>query len=378
MTSLATTTATKPDAPAGAQPQAQPLPFILGSRQGRQSFHDRTDTLTGQSKQVGPIDVVARGYARALVLEVTLSGGAGGAAVVGDDDIFGIFDQVTLTDPAGATLWQTSGWNLYLANKYLGIGSLASLHDPKLSPFFSDVDADGNGSFKLRIPIEISARDGLGSLANRNASATFKLTYHLASSGTFFDTVPAGNLPDVQVKASLEYWGTVSQEAGARFNRPVATDPPAHGTMLMGTETPYNVSSGHQQVQLTRKGNYIRALLCTLRTAAGVRTTANLPDEVTFRYDGQEQDRASLGLLRSDIAERLGLSAAEDAAGGLDVGVLPFQWDDDLDGVPGNSMRTSLLPTRTSTDLVIEGNFGAAGVLTVCTVDIAPAGPIFG
>jgi len=350
-------------------------PFVRASRQAITPFHDESNTLAATARQVGPEDVLARGFLRNIVLEVTLTGGEDGTtpAVVGDDGIFGVLDQVRLTDTAGGQLVQLSGYSLYLANKYLAIGSLASIADPKLSPAYSAIDTDGNGTFRLRVPVEISERDALGALANQNSSSTYKLEYTIAAASTLFTDEP-DTLPTVRVRAYLEYW--TQPQAQTFDGRPNATMPPAHGTTRFLSQTTYNLSSGESKVRLQRVGNFLQALLAVYRVS-NARSDANLPDTPTLTYDAQDVSRQSLAMHRADTAERLGLTAANDAAGGLDNGVFGWDWDHDLDGRPGNSLRSHLLPTTTATDLRIEGNFGAAGVLTVITADIAPAGPIF-
>lgn len=52
----------------------------------------------------------------------------------------------------------------------------------------------------LNIPVEITSRDGLGSLPNLTSAATYKLFYSINSSGNIYSTPPATTKPGVRVK----------------------------------------------------------------------------------------------------------------------------------------------------------------------------------
>lgn len=363
--------AADPAAPAAAGVLA---PFVRGSRQRTEPFHDVSHSLTTSAQQSGPHDVVARGFMRNIVLEVTLSGGDGSTtpAVVAEDAPFSVLDQVTLHDPNGSPIVQLDGYSLFLANKY---GAYAGIADPRRLPSFVGTDSDGDLKFVVRIPVEISARDAFGSLANQSASTTYKLSYTLAGSGSVFDTLPVPTVPSVRVKAWLESWS--QPPATDLLGNAIEPTPPALGTVQQWSKSVYNVSSGDQTIRLSRVGNHIRTILAVFRNSSAARNTTNLPDPITFRYDGNDLDSIGRGVLLDRIAERHVLDGSDDAAAGLDTGVIEFGFHHDLDGVAGAERRALYLPTHQGTDLELRGSFGADGTLTVLTNDVAVNGGLY-
>lgn len=350
-------------------------PFVRGSRHRSEPFHDRTDTIGATAIQRGPEDVAAFGFIRHVLVLVEATGGAAGSATVAaaEDAPFSVLDQVSLADVNGNPLvGPLSGFELYLANKYGAY--TGGLLDPKQSPGYSAPDSDGNFSFLLRLPVEISGRDALGALTNQNAGQTYKVSYTIAPSGQVYDEAP-DTLPDVRVRAWLEAW---TQPKGADLlGNPVAQMPPAHGSMQMWTRWTYNHASGSNQVRFPRVGNSIRTLVAVLRDSDGARTNDEWPDPVQLRVDGNTLDNVARAVLRHRMAEQYGFDGADDAAGGLDTGVFAWSYAADLDGRPGFEMRDAYLATTQATRLEVEGSFGGAGTLAVLTNDVASAGNIF-
>lgn len=350
------------------------VPFSRGAVERTDPFHDTSTQLATSARQVGPVDVLARGFARHLVLEVTASGGAGGGAVAEEDAPFSVFDEVALLDVNGDPICQLTGYECFVANKY---GRWVPLSDARALPSFSAVDANGDFTFRLRIPIEISGRDGFGALLNENASQTYKLRYTLAPAGNIYSTSPVTTLPSVRVKASLESW-TKPREVDL-FGNPVARKPPAHGSQQFLSHQVYNIDSGQQTVRLSRVGNHIRLLAFILRTGAapgGARSTSDWPSEIELLVDGNVIDNLSRTHLRDRMAERYRLDGADNAAQGLDAGVFVWDFAHDLDGEPGHELRDGYLRTTPATDLSIRGQFGGtADQLVVLTNDVAVTAP---
>lgn len=349
------------------------VPFTRGSRERVEPFHDKSTQQAASSRQVGPEDVLAHGFLRHLIIEVIASDGAKGAATVAADEDapFSLLGTVELQDVNGNPIVQLTGFELAMANKY---GAYAGQSDPRKSPSFTALDVNGNGSFLLRVPVEISGRDALGALKNQNAGQTYKLRYNVAASSDVF-TVAPDTLPTVRVRAWLESW--TQPQATDLFGNLVSQLPPAHGTMQYWSSYVANIEAGAQTIRLPRVGNHIRALVAILRDTSGDRSTANFPDPVELAYDGNILDNVSRSLARNRVAERYELDEVDDAAGGLDSGVFVWGYHHDLDGRPGHEMRDLYLPTTQGTDLSIRGSFGGAGTLTILTNDVAAAGGIY-
>lgn len=348
------------------------VPFVRSSRERTEEADDTTTTMTTSSQSVGPVDIPAIGYFRHLVLEVDATGADAGtaSAAFDEDGPFNVLSDLQIADVNGNPIFgPMNGYLAYLSEKY---GAYTNITDARNKPSFSTTTGTGSGggnfNFTVRIPIEISGRDGFGSLANMNASQTYKLRYSIAADSTVYTTSPATTLPDVRVRAWLEAWAQ-PRETDARGN-PQATQPPAHGATQRWSTSTYTLNSGEQVTRFTQVGNLIRTLVCVW-DEAGTRNTANFPDPIRLEYDGSLIEAIGQDVFRDRMAERYGFTAAAEAANGLDTGVFVWDFTHDLDGKPGFEMRDLYLPTTQATRLDLRGNFGASGTLTVLTNDVA-------
>ena len=335
-------------------------PFVRAAYEHVEPADDRSQQLDATSHQKGPIDVPPFGFARYLVIDVQATGGAGGGAAAREDSPFDVLQDIMVTDVNGRNIvGPFSGSDLYEANK---VGGYVENVDPKDLPSYSAPDADGNFSFKLRIPFEITSKDGLGALPNMNSSATYKLAYAIAAASKVFSTDPATTLPSIRVRVYLEAW-TQPGAADARGVPNIVT-PPMPGTTQYWTKSQFNVSAGEQRVPLQRKGNMIRNLVLILRDASGDRDEASLPADLRLEWDGRILFNTSKRLLKDQFFERYGVA--------LPDGVIALDFTHDADGKPGNENRHLWLPTSQATRMEFVGSFGAAGVLTILTNDVQP------
>ncbi len=345
-------------------------PFVRAASQVTEgAFHDNTVTLSASSStQVSDQDVPAFGYLRSLLLRVTASGGSGsGTNAVADEDApFNVLADVTLNDVNGRSLvGPLSGYDLYLANKW---GGYAYGTDATSAPEYSAVDTDGDFDFILRLPVEVSLRDGLGALPNQNSSATYKLGYSIAAASTVYGTQPAPTLPSVRVRAYAEFWSPV--EPADPRGMPNMTEPPAVGTTQHWTKsTPNVVASSENRIRMTRVGNMIRTLIFVLRDSSGDRTTTDFPDALRLEWDQRNLHVFSRDVLRRHMWEQSQLTP--------DTGVLVLPFSADLDGKIGMEMRDQWLATTEATRLELVGTFGSgASSLQILTNDVAPRGVV--
>lgn len=376
----------------GGQQQVMPVvPFIRASAEHREPCGiDVSRLLTASTQDLGVFDVPAYGYVRSLVLIVTGTGGTG-TPVFHEDGPFSVLQNVALTEPNGAVIAQfNSGYELYLANKWGGYANIAGA-DARLSPTTS-TDATGNFAFVLRIPIELSGRDGLGALPNQNAAATFKLRISLASgaaaaTGPLYTTVPTLQ-PTVRVVAYMEAWDQPEVSVAGMTNQ---VTPPAMNTTQFWSTQIFNVSAGMQTIRLTRVGNYIRNLIFVLRRA-GATGRANgqsdWPIDNWIYLDARPLDIVNKTLWTEQMWRRSGIGSraqgaaltsalTNDTAGGLDNGTFLYDFAHEFDQSLGQENRDLWLPTLGSTRLELQGNFANAGTLTVLTNDVAIAGTVF-
>lgn len=354
------------------------VPFIRASAEHVEPTGiDRTRTLTGTAQNLGVFDVPAYGYVRSLYILVEASGGSGTSVTAREDGPFNVLTDIALTEPNGAVIAQfNTGYELYLANKF---GGYRKYSDPKLSPAYTAVGGStGNFSFGLRIPIELSERDGLGSLPNQNAAATFKLRMNLNSTGNVYGTAPA-TPPAVRVRVFLEAWDQPEASMAGATNQ---TTPPAMNTTQFWSSQVYNVNAGEQTIRLTRVGNYIRNLIFIYRDDSSPATRSvgesEFPDPLRVYLDTRPVLSLNGKHWEQLMYERSGFRGTKDAAGALDNGVRVLDFTHEFDGTLGYENRDLWLPTLGSTRLEVQGNFaGTGGTLTVMTNDVAIAGPVF-
>ncbi len=378
----------------GAGKNAAPIPtvpFIRASSEHREPAGiDLTRALTAGLQDLGTFDVPAYGYLRNLVLIVTASGGVG-TPTFAEDYPFSILQNLALTEPNGAQIAAfNSGYDAMLANKYGGYRHPLGA-DPRSSPVYQSHAANGDFVFVLRVPIELNARNTLGSLPNQSAAATFKLRCMLnagsANGGLYAATAPT-TLPNVRVQAYIEAWDQPSGGQGGASNQ---VTPPAMNTTQFWSTQIFNVNAGQQTIRLTRVGNYIRNLILIQRRAGAGRLLGDVdfPDPMSLFLDTRPTETTIPRILwKNTMFERSGFGGrpqggalatvpVQDTAGGLDSGVYVYDFTHDFNGILGLENNDLWLPTLGSTRLEIQGSFANAGTLTVLTNDVAPAGSVF-
>lgn len=365
--------------PAGQGRQGATVPFIRATKKHREPIFDASVALTAGSVvfPTTPLNIPAYGYLRGLWLRVDATGGSGTGtpAVASGDAPFNIFSFIGLFDVNGAPIFGpfTSGYNAFLIGKY---GAYHRYFDARNNDFQA-VQTSGNFRFWLYLPIEFNKRNALGSLANLNAAATYKLQLSLNPSTTVFATPPAPTLPTIRVRAWLDAWAQPPQSD--LLGNMTAQTPHNHGTTQFWSEQVYPVASGNQTVRLLRVGLYLRNLVLTLRTAAGARSDADWPDPVQLFLDGFELTNVSQNFLWNEQYSLYNTTPNTlDAANTRDTGVYIFSFCDDDGPIPGFDERNRYLATLQSSRLEVRGVFGgAASSFSVMTNDISPRGDIF-
>lgn len=345
--------------PRGGQPGVIPaLPFTASAHEHTEPAFTLTVTPTTAVQQQNPIDIPAYGYIRHIFLEVSCAGGAGGTANA--DFPFNLFSSVNLQDVNGANIFgPLDGYATYLANLF---GGFANRSNPVDSPLY--VGTAPNPVFYLRIPVEISHKDGLGALSNQNAAANYKLNLAINSiagmTSAAFTTAPT-----VTIRGWLEAWTLPSPVDGR--GRPQAQVPPMLGTGQMWSSRTQSVLVGANTVALTRVGNLIRTLLFVSRDATGARVDTSFPDPVSFNWDGMVIHNASQRYLKQRAYEQTNGVLT------LPTGVFPFLFNNaGPEQAIGNENPDLWLPTSNSSRLEIVGSSAAAGSIQVLTNEVAP------
>lgn len=364
------------DAPAGG---AGLNPFVRASDEHLEPGNiDTSNQLQGSSQvDLGVFDLPAYGYMAWLYVKISSTSGAAGLnnAVLAEDGPWNVLQNIALTEPNGAYIVQfTSGYQLYLANKWGGYLPAVSA-EPKNNPFYSDGGNDGNFDFILRVPVQLSGREALGALPNQDSAGQFKFRAALAAGSTVFSTQP-DTLPTVRVQAWLAAWDQPEPQTSGMSN---AVSPPAAGTTsFWSVQSGITVNSGENNIELKRKGNYLRIIIFVFRSSSARSTgDSNWPTETRFLRDAFPARYYDDDIWQGIMFERTGFTGTKDTAGALDNGVRVHDYAHEFIGELGRENRDLWQPSRGSTRLEIAGSFGASGTMDIITNDVAIAGNVF-
>lgn len=349
-----------PSKPAAGGKAAVPAnPFTRASQQRVEHVSDQSKALSANPSDLDSIEIPASGFLRHLLVLVEVTG-LTAASTLKADAPWSVLQALSLHDVNGQPLFgPLSGFEAYLAHKFGGYSFDA---DPKRSPAYS-TDANGNFSFLLRIPVEITERDAFGALPNQNSSSTYRLAVTLAGTGDVYSAQGAG-APSARVRVWMETW-SLPNGADSR-GVPNVTAPPALGTTQYWSKEVKNVAAGQQTHRFSRVGNAIRNLILVTRDAGGARVGTIFPDPALLLWDGRQLATYNAKVLGHHTAERYAYTGAQ-----LDTGVYVLDRIHDFDGHPGGELRDGYLHTTSASRLEMQGVFGAVGTMTILTNDIA-------
>jgi hypothetical protein len=332
------------------------VPFVAAAHEHVEPAFTATATL-GDAVESGPHDVPAYGYIRHIRLEVETSGGTKGSATFADDYPFNILERVVLQDVNGSPICELDGYALFVSNL---IGGYAFRQDPREQADYSDGFVC---KFTVRIPVEISHHDALGSISNQNAAAAYKVTVRLRSAADVYGTAPTA-APSVKIRAYLEAWSLPAETDLA--GRPQAQVPPAHGTSQYWSSYNRSILNGQNSVSLSRMGNLIRNLVFITRDSDGTRSDDSFPDSVRFVWDANTLVDQSRRGNRETVNERLNSDL------GLPDGVFAYTFDNSLLNRAGDGLPSLWLATVQSSRMELQGTTTQEGNIQVITNDIAP------
>jgi hypothetical protein len=372
----------------GSKEAAPTIPFIRASFPHLEPVATVNSNALGASSQnAGVTEITSYGYMRSIILKVTATGGddTAGSVAFSENGPFNVLQEIILSEPNGATIVHLNdGYQLYLANKF---GGYRRHNDARTRLTIDETAGAGGGdfSFMLRIPVEISQRDALGSLPNQNAASAFQLKFRFADADTVYSTAPEETNPSVQVDVFLEAW---AQPMGSNPHGGMnQTTPPAMNTTQYWSVQQYTVNNGKNKIRLNRVGNYLRNVLFlfedTENGTAGTDLRAdgqtNFPSEdFTLWLDSTPiEQNLDKDVWLERINERYGYAGTADGDESPENGVFPYDFCHEFDGAVGHELRDGWLLTNTSSRLEIEGTFGASGVLRVLTNDVTIAGNVF-
>jgi len=352
-------------------------PFVAGTRRVDKATYDESKVLTASTQDLRTYECDPNGFLRGAYLLVTCVTAANAAAVTfAANGPTNVIDTITFNDTNNKPLLgPMTGFDLEMAVKF---GGYSFQDDPRLSPVFSVTTGAGatGGSFTfvLLVPVEIVAREGLGSLPNKSSSSTFDIGIRLSAS-----TVPYGVAPTNPgtVRVRIQQYGWMDPNATDMKGNQVRQNPPGAQTTQYWSKQTYALNAGAISQRLQGIDSMVRNLIFIL-DAAGSRTTgdADFPDPFTLLYETSLPIQRIRDIWRHMIGQLYGYNGTTaDVAGARNFGVYPESYCHDFTGKPGYETRLGYLPVSSATTLNVSGTIGGAGAhtLTVLVNKIVPA-----
>jgi hypothetical protein len=353
--------------------------FICGSRQNDKADYDTGNvTLTTSEQRLPAYQVSPSGYLRGIYLlcELTAVNTTVTTVAYQEDAPFNVLSVIRFLDTNSRPFIGTiTGYDLYLLNKYGGYNFQG---DAEMSATYSATSGTaltaGSGAFILFLPLEICARNALGSQLNKSGAAQFTVEMYAAGTGTVFSTAPATSTT-LRVRSVLASW--LDPEATDARGNPVDQTPPfLNTTQRWEKQVGIPISAGDRTLRLQGIDGLVRSIIFIARRSSSTRANGETdwPDPFSMKYEESYliQSRPRL-LFRWMIAMAYGYSAANDAAGGRDAGVYPiFEWMTDFNHKPGNELTRKWLPMSSASNLEIQGSWGNAVTLDILVNKVVP------
>lgn len=336
------------------------IPFTSAAHEHTEVAFDKTVEFTGATQQLGPFDVPAYGYFRHLLLNVETST-AGSAEFVGAADYpFNIFQNIQINDVNGAPIF--GPMDGYAALWCSIVGGYAGRPDPRVMPFFT-VTTGVACQFILRIPLEVSHRDGFGSLANQNAAAAYKV-YLTLNTSVAIQTSAAKTAPKLRIRGFLEAWSLPNEKS--QSGQVQAEAPPMLDSAQYHSYFLKETANGANTVILPRVGSLIRSLIIIARKANGERSDKVFPNPAALEWDsrGMRED--------TQIMLQEFLSASVPELKTRDTGVFAYPLDRSTKNTVGDDTPALWYPTAQSTRIQLRGVTEEAGTWQIITNDVAP------
>lgn len=268
------------------------------------------------------------------------------------------------------------GYTLLVVNKF---GGYLNLGDPRANAVYSVTTGSGSsgGSWTmvLYVPLEVVARDALGSLQNKSSSSSFQLLLTINTSANIYSTAPT-TLGAIVTTCFEDGW--VQPKATDLSGTPLSQQPPQLGTTQYWTRGSYNALNGAQQVQLTQGLGYpIRNFVAVnYDVSAGTRATgdSDFPTTTQFIFRGTSMWNVSKTLWKQQMSAAFDYySTTADAANGLENGVYVLWFDQDFGESPGSELRNGYLGTQQGDQFQVIATWNGNSNLYWVANYVAPA-----
>jgi len=363
----------------GKAAPVMPRSFVAGSRKNdKVDFDSGNVLLTTAEQRLNAYQIAPSGYLRGLFLTVENVAVNTTATTVAyqEDGPFNVLSVVRFLDTNSRPFIGTlTGFDVYLLNKY---GGYRFQGDTKMSATYSATSGTattaGTFAFVLYLPLEIVARNALGSQLNKSGAAQFSVELFAASTTTVFSTAPATS-STLRVRSTLASW--LDPESTDARGNPVEQNPPfLNTTQRWEKQAGIVISAGDRTQRLQGIDGLVRMLIFIARRSASTRANgeADWPDPFSLKYEESFLLQSRIRLLyRWLIGTTYGYSAANDAAGGRDSGVFPiWEFFQDFTDKPGGELTRGYLPMSSASNLEFQGTWGNAVSLDLLVNKVVP------
>ena len=324
----------------------------------------------------------APGFLRALSMLVSIAGGAAAGATYQPDAPFSYINQVQFRDINNTTIFQLSGFELYLVNLFSGQVADNGMQNPTAMQSFSAGTAAGNVQFRLLVPFELN-RSGYCSLAAASQATPMQvlLTLNpLTANGALYIAAPANQTGQtVTITINQLFWGM--NQGSVEEVHPDDLGASCQWTSAGGNQSP--ALNANATVIAPTLSGWLGTLIAVVRDSsntngAGPARINSLPTtDIQFLIDGvplynkarldevQDKMARNFGLVlngnAADPAQPLAATAAQPGAT-LTRGVVPWTWRDDVaESVLAADTLDEFIHVAPGTRLEWGGTFGANG-----------------
>jgi hypothetical protein len=345
-------------------------PFVTGTRTLESEVYTATATQTTGTQALTPYEFQVDGYLSGALIRVTATTASNAATVAFQaDGPFSVLQSVIVEDIGGKqVLGPLDGWKLYVLNRF---GGFVYNADAKANGVYTaTAGAGGTGGsyrFTLRVPIQVRRRDAMGSLPNRNASATFKLKLTINTISSVYSTAPT-NAASINVQIQQHGWAT-SDNRDYKGNG-VSPTPNGVGSLLYTDVETIQLSAGAFNQRMSTFGGLLRVLIFELRDSAGSRAQgeADWPSLFEMEIDKVKAFSRSPLTWEHLMSEDYATNATAEsltAANTKPDGVFVLHWLDDFGLQPGAENGFRYQPITPSTAVQLIGTIGGSGAHTL-------------
>lgn len=379
--------ATPTEAPAKAQAKGKQQqvvaarPFVTGTRTLESEVYTQTVTQTTGTQSLTPYEFQVDGYLSGALVRVTAttSGNSANTAFNADGP-FIVIQSISLEDISGKqVLGPITGWDLYVLNRF---GGFVYQADVKANGTYTVTTGTGGtgGSYRfvLRVPIQVRRRDGMGSLPNRNASATFKLKITINTQASVYSTAPTA-AASINVQVQQHGWAT-SDNRDYKGNS-VSPQPNGLGSLMYTDKETIQLSAGAFNQRMGTFGGLVRLIAFELRDSNSSRAQgeSDWPTLFEIEIDKVKCFSRSPVTWENLMSEDYGLNASAEATTTANTkpdGVYVLHWLDDFGLAPGAENGFRYQPVTPSTAIQLIGTIGGSGAHTLSVLKnyLSPVG----